>query len=173
MPISPEVLTNQAKAAYANKKYDQAAELFQQAAQGYQQAGDKLMAAEMQNNVSVAMLQAGKPQEALDAVTGTEKIFEREKDVKRQAMAYGNQGAALEELKQYDKALKAYEKSSELFGEIGETEMRAMIMQSAAAIKLRQGKVMSSAFSMIGSVETTQKPTIWQRILKFLLRFIK
>ena len=173
MPISPEILIDQAKAAYANKKFEQAADLFQQAAQEYQQVGNDLMFAEMQNNLSVTLLQAGKAQAALDAVAGTEKIFEREKDIKRQAMAYGNQGAALEELKKIDNALAAYQKSAELFGEIDETEMRSMMLQSIATIKLRQGKVMGSAFSMIGSAETTQKPTFWQRILKFLLRFIK
>ncbi len=173
MSTSSEAFANQGKAAFADKKYMQAAELFEQAAQAYDHAGDMLMAAEMQNNRSVALLQAGKPGDALDAVAGTDKVFAEAKDIKKQAMAFGNQGAALEELKQYEEALKAYEKSSELFGEAGETEMRSMIMQSAAAIKLRQGKIMDSAFSMIGSADTVQKPTFGQRILKFFLRFIK
>ncbi len=173
MTISSDELATQGKTAFANKKYLQAAELFQQAAQEYDHAGDMVLAAEMKNNQSVALLQGGKPQDALDAVAGTNEVFARENDTKRQAMALGNQGAALEELKEYKKALQAYEKSSELFGEVGETEMRSMIMQSAAAIKLRQGKVLDSAFSMIGSADTAQKPTFGQRILKFFLRFIK
>jgi tetratricopeptide (TPR) repeat protein len=173
MSISSDTLSSQGKAAFDHKKYTQAAELFEQAAQAYDHAGDALMAAEMQNNRSVALLQAGKPGDALEAVTGTDKVFEQAKDTKRQAMAFGNQGAALEELKRYEEALKAYEKSSELFGEVGETEMRSMIMQSAATIKLRQGKVLDSAFSMMGSVESTQRPTLWQRILRFFMRFIK
>jgi len=173
MPTSSDKLANQGKTAFANKEYIRAAELFQQAAQEYDHEGDVVQAAEMQNNRSVALLQAGKPQDALEAVAGTDEVFAQAHDTKRQAMAFGNQGAALEELKQYEKALQAYEKSSELFSEVGETEMRSMIMQSAAAIKLRQGKVLDSAFSMIGSTETTQKPTFWQRILKFFLRFIK
>jgi len=173
MSTSSEAFANQGKAAFADKKYMQAAELFEKAAQAYNHADDTLMAAEMQNNRSVALLQAGKPADALEAVAGTDKVFAEAKDFKKQAMAFGNQGAALEELKQYEEALKAYEKSSELFGETGETEMRSMIMQSAAAIKLRQGKIMDSAFSMIGSADTVQKPTFGQRILKFFLRFIK
>jgi tetratricopeptide (TPR) repeat protein len=173
MSTSSDTHANQGKAAFADKKYMQAADLFEKAAQAYDIAGDALLAAEMQNNRSVALLQAGKPQDALEAVAGTDKVFAEAHDTKKQAMAFGNQGAALEELKQYEEALKAYEKSSELFGEVGETEMRSMIMQSVAAIKLRQGKIMNSAFSMIGSVDATQKPTFWQRILKFFLRFIK
>ncbi len=173
MSTSSDVHANQGKAAFANKKYLQAAELFEKAALAYDSAGDAFLAAEMQNNRSVALLQAGKPLDALEAVAGTDKVFAEASDIKKQAMAFGNQGAALEELNRYEDALKAYDKSSKLFGEAGETEMRSMIMQSAAAIKLRQGKLMGSAFSMIGSVEATQKPTFWQRILKFFLRFIK
>lgn len=173
MTIDPVALAEQGKTAFSNKKYNQAADLFRQAAESFNQGQDNLMAAEMQNNLSVALLQAGRAQDALDAATGTDMVFAEAKDINRQAMAFGNQAAALEALKKYEEALKAYERSAELFGEAGETEMRSMVMQSAAAIKLRKGKVVGSALSMIGAVETTQKPTIWQRFLKFLLRFIK
>jgi len=105
MTTSSEALANQGKAAFANKKYIQAAELFEQAAQAYDHEGDALLAAEMQNNRSVALIQGGKPEEALDAVAGTDKVFAEAKDIKKQAMAFGNQGAALEELKQYEAAL--------------------------------------------------------------------
>ena len=88
-------------------------------------------------------------------------------------MAFGNQAAALEALKKLDQALEAYERSAALFAEAGDSEMRSLVLQSAAAIKLRRGKMVDSALSMIGSVESTQKPNLLQRFLRFLLRFIK
>jgi hypothetical protein len=45
-----------------------------------------------------------------------------------------------------------------------------MVLQSAAALKLKRGKMVDSALSMIGSVESAQKPTLLQRFLKFLIR---
>lgn len=171
MTPEPQQLAEQGKQAFAAKQFDQAASAFTEAASAYEALDDALNAAEMKNNLSVALLQAGNAQAAYDAAVGTDEIFAQANDLKRQAMAYGNQAAALEALKKLDQALKAYEKSAALFAEVGETEMRSMVLQSAAAIELRRGKMMDSALSMIGSVESTKKPNLLQRFLKFILRF--
>ena len=170
MTIEPQQLVEQGKQAFANKKYDQAASAFSEAASAYQALDDAPNTAEAKNNLSVALLQAGKAQEAYQAAAGTEEVFAQLGDVKRQAMAFGNQAAALEALNKLDQALEAYERSAALFEEAGEGEMRSMVLQSAAAIKLKSGKMMDSALSMIGSVESTKKPNLLQRFLKFLLR---
>ncbi|MBL8101248.1 MAG: tetratricopeptide repeat protein [Anaerolineales bacterium] len=173
MTTEPAQLEAQGKRAFADKKFDEAAELFRQAAEGYSLGRAGLMAAEMMNNVSVALLQAGRPQESLTAVVGTEKTFEEAKDVKRQAMALGNIAAALEGLNRYDEAIDAYERSAELFRQVDEGDMRAMVMKSAAAIKLKSGKVTESAFKMMGSLDAKKNPGFFERILRFFLRFIK
>ncbi len=169
----PAQLEAQGKRAFADKKFDEAAALFRQAADSYTQGSMGLMAAEMMNNVSVALLQAGKPQESLDAVMGTEKIFEEAKDIKRQAMALGNTAAALEGLNRYDEAIQAYELSADLFGQVNEGDLRAMVMKSAAAIKLKTGKITESAFKMMGSLDVKQTPGFLERMLRFFLRFIR
>ena len=48
-----------------------------------------------------------------------------------------------------------------------------MVMKSAAAIKLKTGKVTESAFKMMGSLDAKENPGFFERILKFFLRFIK
>ncbi len=88
-------------------------------------------------------------------------------------MAVGNQAAALEALKRWDEALAAYDRSAELFSQVGDGELRAMVLKSAAAIKLRRGKVSESAFKMIGSLEAKEKPSIFERMLRSLLRFVQ
>jgi tetratricopeptide (TPR) repeat protein len=168
----PQQLVEQGKQAFAAQEYDRAASLFTEAASAYEALDDALNAAETKNNLSVALLQAGKAQAAFDAGAGTDEIFAQAQDLKRQAMALGNQAAALEALKKPDQALEAYERSAALFAEAGESEMRSMVLQSAAAIKLKRGKMVDSALSMIGSVESTQEPNLLQRFLRFLLRFI-
>ena len=163
-------LSEQGKKAFSSKKFDWAASLFSEAASAYEAIGDAPNAAEMKNNLSVALLQAGKAQAAYDAAAGTDETFAQAGDLKRQAMAFGNQAAALEVLKKLDEALEAYDKSAALFAEVGEGEMRSMVLQSAAAIKVKRGKLIDSAFSMIGSVESTPKPNWIQKILKFFIR---
>lgn len=173
MTTEPSQLEAQGKRAFADKKFDEAANLFREAAEIYTLAHETVSAAEMMNNVSVALLQAGKPEESLASVADTEKVFEEAKDIKRQAMAFGNKAAALEALNRTDEAIAAYEFSAELFKQVNEGDLRAMVMKSAAALKLRTGKVTESAFKMMGSLEAKEHPGFFERILRFFLRFIK
>jgi tetratricopeptide (TPR) repeat protein len=170
MTSEPQQLAEQGKQAFAAKQFDQAVSCFTEAASAYEALDDTLNAAEMKNNLSVALLQAGNAQAAYEAAASTDEIFAQAGDLKRQAMAYGNQAAALEAMKKFDQALEAYEKSATLFADAGESEMRSMVLQSAATIELRRGKVTDSALSMIGSVESTKKPNLLQRFLKLILR---
>lgn len=173
MTLEPAQLAEQGKQAFKNKQFDDAAELFRQAAEGFSLGRAGLLAAEMKNNLSVALLQAGKAQESLDAAMGTDSIFAEAKDITSQGMALGNQAAALEALNRFDEAIAAYERSAELFAEAGEGDLRSMVMKSAAAIKLKTGKVTESAFKMMGSLDAKENPGFFERILKFFLRFIK
>ncbi|HEX8992161.1 MAG TPA: hypothetical protein VF784_10840, partial [Anaerolineales bacterium] len=104
---------------------------------------------------------------------GTEQVFAGGGDLKREAMAIGNQAAALEALKRWDEALVAYDRSAQLFSEAGEGDLRAMVLKSAAAIKLRRGKVADSAFKMIGSLDAKDKPSLFERLLRSVLRIIQ
>src|SRR5574337_1132688 len=146
-------LAETGKQAYEAGEYESAVSAFETAANGYAALNDDINAAEMKNNLSVALLQLGKPREALGAVLGTEQVFARAGDLKRQGMAVGNQAAALESLKLFDEALAAYERSAQIFAEAGEGDLRATVLKSAAALKLKRGKVTESAFKMIGTLE--------------------
>ncbi len=173
MPTDAELqkLADTARLAFEAGQYESAAATFQAAAQGYAARQDGLNAAEMSNNRSVALLQAGKAQQAWEAAAGTDEIFARAGDLKRQGMAIGNQAAALEGLKRFDEALAAYERSAQIFAEAGEGDLRSMVLKSAAGIKLKRGKLAESALKMVGSLEAKEKPSMFERILKFLLRF--
>jgi hypothetical protein len=173
MTFDPAQLDRKGKQAFENKKFDEAAELFRRAAKGYTQGRAGLLAAEMMNNASAALLQAGKPREALDAALGTDKTFADANDIKRQAMALGNQAAALHELKRNEEALEKYELAAALFSQAGEGELRSYVKKAAAAIRLKDGNAAAAAYNMIGSLDSKTNPTLFERVLKFLLRFIK
>ena len=173
MSLEPHQLDSKGKQAFAQKKYIEAAEYFRQAVEGYTLGRAGLQAAESKNNLSVALLQAGKAQEALEAALDTDKVFASVNDVIRQAKAIGNQAAALDGLHRYDEAIEKYELSAELFGSVNEGDLRAMVMKSAAALKLKTGKITESAFKMMGSIDVKENPTLFERIMKFFMKFIR
>jgi tetratricopeptide (TPR) repeat protein len=141
-----------------------------QAAQAYAVAQDDLNAAEMKNNQSVALLQAGKAKEALQATEGTEQVFENAGDIKRQGVAVSNRAAALEGLKKWKEALAEYERAAALFEQIGEGDMHSMVRKSAASVNLKRGHLSDSQMDVYDSLRLVKKPTLLQRIMKFLVR---
>src|ERR1043165_9212821 len=168
--LSPITLAEDGKKEYEQGKFLTAADLFLQAAQAYTAAQDQLTAAEMMNNQSVALLQAGKAKEALQATQGTEEIFQKAGDIKRQGVAISNRAAALEGLKKWKEALAEYDRAALLFEQIGAGDMHSIVRKAAANINLKRGHLTDSQIDVYDSLRLVEKPTLTQRILKFLIR---
>ena len=163
-------LAERAKTEYANGNHLAAADLFAQAAQGYTNAEDELNAAEMKNNQSVALLQAGKAEDALHATDGTEEIFKKAGDIKRQGYAVGNRAAALEGLKKYQDAIAEYERAATLLEQAGDGDMHSVVRKAAANLHLKHGRISAAQMDVYDSLRLVEKPSFTQRILKFLKR---
>ena len=168
--LNPLTLAETGKQEYEKGNYLAAADLFLQAAQVYTSARDELNAAEMKNNQSVALLQAGKANEALQATDGTEEIFRKAGDLKRQGIAVSNRAAALEGLKKWKEALAEYDRAASLFEQIGEGDMHSVVRKAAANINLKRGRIVDSQMDVYDSLRLVEKPTLTQRIVKFLMR---
>lgn len=171
----PLRLSEQGKEEYAQGNHAAAADFFAQAAQAYADAQDELNAAEMKNNQSVALLQAGRAKEAFDATDGTEAVFQKAGDMKRQGIAVANRAAALEGLKKVDEALAEYERAASLLEQAGEGDMHSLIRKAAANLNLKRGRITAAQMDVYDSLRLVEKPNFTQRILKFLRRigFIK
>jgi tetratricopeptide (TPR) repeat protein len=168
--VNPITLAEQGKKEYEQENYLAAADRFAQAAQAYALKKDELNAAEMKNNQSVALLQAGKAKEALQATEGTEEIFQKAGDIKRQGIAVSNRAAALEGLKQWKEALAEYDRAASLFEGIGEGDMHSTVRKAAANLNLKRGRLTDSQMDVFDSLRLVEKPTLLQRIMKFLVR---
>lgn len=164
------ILAEKGKSEYEKGNYSAAADLFSQAAQAYAAMQDALNAAEMKNNQSVALLQAGKAKEALSATDGTEKIFENASDLRRQGIAVGNRAAALEGLKKWNEALAEYERAASLFEQAGAGDMHSIVRKATANLNLKRGRFTDSQLDVYDSLRLVEKPTLTQRIMKFLIR---
>ena len=168
--LNPIALAERGKQEYQKGSYLVAADIFLQAAQAYESTHDELNAAEMKNNQSVALLQAGKAKEALQATDGTEAIFEKAHDLKRQGIAISNRAAALEGLKKWNEALAEYDRAATLFEQVGEGDMHSIVRKAAAGINLKRGRISDSQMDVFDSLRLVEKPTLMQRIMKFLVR---
>jgi tetratricopeptide (TPR) repeat protein len=159
-----------AKKAFQQGNYKSAITGFEAAKTYYESQKDVLNTAEMANNLSVALLQAGKKKQALEVVQGTAEIFQQHDDPKRQAIALGNQAAALDALKEYDTAISLYEQSAELLKKVGEKELASHVLKSISLIQVRKGKQLDGVFSMQQSLNNIENPTLWQRFYRWLLK---
>jgi len=167
---NPITFAEKGKREYGNGNYAAAADLFSQAAQAYALVQDELNAAEMKNNQSVALLQAGKAEEALRATEGTEEVFRNAGDLRRQGVAAGNRAAALEGLKKWDEALAEYDRAAALFEQAGAGDMHSVVRKAAANLNLKRGRITASQLDVYDSLRLVEKPTLTQRIMKFLIR---
>jgi tetratricopeptide (TPR) repeat protein len=168
--INPHTLAEDGKKEYAKNNFKAAAGLFAQAAQAYTSVQDELNAAEMKNNESVALLQAGNAKGALQATDGTEAIFQKAGDIKRQGVAVSNRAAALEELKKWQEALAEYDRAASLFEQAGEGDMHSIVRKAAANLNLKHGRIGHSQMDVYDSLRLVEKPTFTQRIMKWLMR---
>ena len=168
--MDAKTLAEQGKQEYAKGAFGVAADLFSQAAQAYGSVQDELNAAEMKNNQSVALLKAGKAEDALRATDGTEAIFQKAGDQTRQGIAIANRAAALEALKKYNEAMEAYNRAAVIFEEIGEGDMHSVVRKATAEIFLKRGYISNTQMDVFDSLRLVEKPTLTQRFLKFLMR---
>jgi tetratricopeptide (TPR) repeat protein len=168
--VKPATLAEQGKQEYEQGNYPVAANLFSHAAQAYTLLKDNLNAAEMKNNQSVALLQAGNAKEALHATDGTEEIFQKAGDIRRQGIAVSNRAAALEGLKKWKEALAEYDRAASLFEQVGEGDMHSTVRKAAANLNLKRGRLTDSQMDVYDSLRLVEKPTLLQRIMKFLVR---
>jgi tetratricopeptide (TPR) repeat protein len=163
-------LADQGKQEYAKGAFGAAADLFSQAAQAYSAVQDELNAAEMKNNQSVALLKAGKADAALQATDGTEAVFLQAGDLKRQGIAIANRAAALEGQKKLSEAMDEYNRAADIFEQAGEGDMHSIVRKATAELFLKRGYIGNTQLDVLDSLRLVERPTVTQRILKFMMR---
>lgn len=168
--ITIEQLKKEAESAYKTKDYTAAAQAYEAVADAYSHIDETVQAAEMRNNASVAYLQGKQAQKAFDAVEHTDQVFADAGELRKQAIALGNQAAALEALNQLEAAANKYQESSSLLKQIGDHELRATVMQALSGVQLRLGQQMDALVTMQAGLEEIEKPNFKQKLVKKILR---
>lgn len=164
--VSTRSVADNAAQAYESGDFERAAKLYAEAAAGIE--GPE--AAELRNNASVAWLQAGNADAAHQAVRGTAEIFAQAGDLRRQALALGNEAAALDALGRLAEAAALYQNCADLLENAGEDQLRSNVLQSLSALLLRQRKWFEALAAMNAGLRGVKNPTLKQRILRTLLK---
>ncbi len=165
----PQELLDKAKEIYSSGDFSVAAETFKQARQAFLDAGDTLMAAEMQNNQAVALLRAKQPQDALDILKGSDQTFAQVGDFRREGMALANIATAMQALKRHGEAIDYYGKAGESLQKAGEDELRLDVMQQLAMLNLRRFKFYDAVLALQSGLTGVKNPTARQRFMKKIL----
>jgi tetratricopeptide (TPR) repeat protein len=165
-----QTIVKEAHTLYQGGQYSHAAAAFKTAAERYAAGADELNAAEMMNNVSVALLKAGDAAGALQAAEGTDAVFAAANDAQRQAMALGNQAAACEALGNNRRAILLYQQSSDLLKGTGDRELRTYVLSNLSALQLKNGDQLQSLATMQTALDTKPKLSLKERLLKKLIQ---
>lgn len=153
---------------FKQKKYLEAAKLFEEIAADYSSKNQELLAVEMLNNASVAHLMSGDAQKAYDLSKDTHLPYEKVNDWTNYSLALGNQASALESLGKKDLALKYFQQAAEKLQEIGDKESRAYIMKRISTLQIQQGDQLGALGSMTAALHNLPKLSKREKFLKKL-----
>lgn len=144
---------------------------FTQARQAYESTGDALKALEVRNSLSVILVQAGRPVEALAAVEDTPQGFEELGDASNAAKALGNLASAQEACGDLAAAEASYRLAADRFTELGDRENHNLVMRALSQLQLRRGQPLMAALSLQSALEDKPNPGLRERWILRLLKF--
>jgi tetratricopeptide (TPR) repeat protein len=168
MAMSTNADISRANDLFKQKKYVEAANLFEIIAAAYQELNKVCESTEMKNNASVAYLMAGDPQKSYDLSKDTHMFFEEIKDWKNFGLALGNQASALENLGKKDQALAYYQIAADKLKLAGEKESRAYVLKRISAFQIQKGDPLDALGSMTTALHNLPELSRREKILKKL-----
>ncbi len=173
---SPDAVAERALLAFRQGRFAEAAEGFEIARRARAEAGEESAAAEAANNLCVALLQAGRPDDALHAVAGTPEAFDRMGDPARAAQAVGNLASALEACGDLAGAERTYAHALQRFEALDDREAQSTILRSLSQLQLKRGRPLEALTTMQAGLEHKPRRGFrdrWvQRLLALPLRLL-
>ncbi len=151
---------------FQKKDYSLSADFFSRAADLAHAEHQDVDEAEQRNNLSVAMLFAGNAQQAYEAALGTDQVFLAHKDIKRQAMALGNTAQALEELKDFPRALEFYDQAIDVLKGENQGEIRSMLLKRKAMLQAKTKDIYQGVATFDTSLDERPNRGIKEKFLQ-------
>ncbi|NPV56985.1 MAG: hypothetical protein HPY76_10005 [Anaerolineae bacterium] len=166
----PLSLIHSAERSYRSGNFLAAADQYNLAVQAYENNGQPEVAAEHKNNASVCYLKAGHADRALKIAIGTDLVFENSGNVQKQALALGNQAAAMQALGKLDEAESHYIECAHLLRSSDGQDKLFEVYSELSTVQIKRRKYLQALASMNSGLGYKQHLSLRQRILKSLLQ---
>lgn len=157
---------------YQQKRYQEAADLFESLADQYEEYSDFKNAAEMKNNASVAYLMIGDYKKAYESAKDTHIVFENYHDFRNCGLALGNQASALEHIGEKALAFQLFTQAKDCLDKAGDKESKAYVLKRISTLQIQQGKQFEALGSMSSALDNIPQLSTSEKILKKLTDFI-
>lgn len=169
-PQTASSLEAEGHRAFREGRFLEAAQAFSQAEEQLRGPSDGPRAAQMANNRSVALLQAGKSRPALEAVQGTPEVFAAAGEKGLQAQALGNLAAALEAVGEPVQAEKRYHEALSLFERVGDDDSRHHTLRALSRLQLARGRPYEAAATLQEAMAAGGSRGLKARFTRWLTR---
>jgi tetratricopeptide (TPR) repeat protein len=149
--------------------YEEAVSRFRQAQEMFAAEGDETEAAEMVNNLGVVYRVQGRWDEAIAALEEARAAFVRLGDRNREAQTLGNLGGLYASKHERDKARDCLRQAADIFAELGDTQRQGETLLALGVQMWKTGDRSGGLATYEAGLQTLQKPTVNQRMLRALL----
>lgn len=161
----------QAKAIrlFEEKKFAEAGPLFADAMRAYQEAGDEVLAAEMQVNLGLTKRELEAYEEAIELMQSGLALFRAKQNRLREAQTLGNMALAYAKLQDQEQAQAFYREAAAIFKDIGEDDSYGETILALGDLYFRGGEYMRAVALFEMGLEHIKNKNHRQKMLKQLL----
>lgn len=168
--LSPQQAELEGQQLFTQQRYQEAVDRFSLAERAYAEAGDKLKAAEMLNNIGVVYRRAGQHKEAARALEDARQTFADLDEQQRKAQVLGNLGGLYSKMKRYDQSEVCFREAVALFQELDDRGSHAEALRAMAIMQFKRGQRSKALTTYEDALYFLPKPNPLQRFVRFLLK---
>ena len=168
--LSPQQAELEGQQLFTQERYQEAVDRFSLAERAYAEAGDKLKAAEMLNNIGVVYRRAGQHKEAARALEDARQIFADLDDQRRKAQVLGNLGGLYSKMKRYDQSEACFQEAIASFRELDDRASHAETLRAMAIMQFKHGQRSKALTTYEDALYFLPNLNPLQRFIRFLLK---
>jgi tetratricopeptide (TPR) repeat protein len=129
----------------------------------------ELEVGEMLNNIGIIRRKQGRWDEAVESLEESLRIFVRREDKAREAQARGNLASVYASLKRREDAEEAWSAAAAAFQDLGDRQKQGDTLMALGVSMFKSGRRQEGLATYQAGMALIEKPTLLQRIYRFLL----
>lgn len=169
----PTALEAEGRACYDAGDYDHALERFRAAQKAFVERGDQAGVGEMWNNIGVVYYRRRQWRQAEEALLKASQLAEESENPSGKAKALGNLGSLYARRGLHAEAANHLNEAVAIFRQIGDQENAEATLRALANLSLKRANWLEAILQYERQLAIVSKPTLWQRLQRWMIRFVK